>query len=277
MGSLYDPKFMVVKEIRDEAPNVRSMKLVFRDEADREGFSFRPGQFGQFSVFGAGECPISISSPPTRGEFIECCFRKVGKVTSALADRNPGDMIGFRGPYGNGWPLEEAEGRDIVFVGGGIALPPLRTAILTCLDMREKFGDLTLIYGARSAGDLVYKDDLRAWGDSDSLRLVKTVDPGGEVPGWDGEVGLVPTVLGEVAPDSRNALAFVCGPPIMIKFTLPVLNRIGFPDDRIYVSLENKMKCGIGKCGRCNIGKLYVCKDGPVFSAAQLRDLPDEY
>jgi len=165
----------------------------------------------------------------------------------------------------------------LYFVAGGIALPPLRTLIWNCLDWREKFGDITIVYGARTVADLVYKRELDEWAARADVRLVKTVDPGGESCGWNGRIGFVPKVLGEIEPRPDNAVAFVCGPPIMIKYTFPVLEKAGFTPESIYTTLENRMKCGLGKCGRCNVGDVYVCKDGPVFSYKQLKALPPEF
>ena len=177
----------------------------------------------------------------------------------------------------NTFPLDEWKGKNLLFIAGGIALPPMRCVIWNALDLRENFNDITIIYGAKSVADLVYKEELREWDNRPDVRLVTTVDPGGETPDWKGQVGFVPSVLEAVAPDSTNTVAIVCGPPVMIKFTFPVLEKLGFKDENIYTTLENRMKCGVGKCGRCNVGKLYVCKDGPVFTKAQLNNMPSEY
>ena len=185
--------------------------------------------------------------------------------------------MGFRGPFGNSFPIEEWKGKNILFVAGGIALPPMRCVIDNVLDLRDQFGDVTIVYGAKSVADLVYKEELEEWNQRPDVKLVTTVDPGGETPDWKGEVGFVPNVLDSVAPNSNNTIAVVCGPPIMIKFTFPVLEKHGFKDENIYTTLENRMKCGVGKCGRCNVGKMYVCKDGPVFSKAQLNDMVPEF
>jgi NAD(P)H-flavin reductase len=185
--------------------------------------------------------------------------------------------MGFRGPYGNAFPLEQMYGKSVVFIAGGIGLAPVRCVIWNVLDLRDRFKDVTIVYGARSVGDLVYKRELEEWGKRADVRLVTTVDPGGETPEWKGKVGFVPTVVEQAAPSAVDAYAVVCGPPIMIKFTLPVLTKLGFTDDHILTTLENRMKCGIGKCGRCNIGPVYVCKDGPVFTAAQMKALPQEF
>ena len=274
--NLYQPMKMRVAASRDEAPEVRTLRLEFPDEAARAAFfvKYRVGMFGLYGLPGAGESTFCVASPPTRTEYIECTFRRVGRVTSALADREIGQPITFRGPYGNAFPIESWKGRNILFVAGGIALPPLRSVIWNILDRRAEFGDVTIVYGARTVADLVYKDELADWGARQDVRLVTTVDPGGETPDWKGKIGFVPTVLKEVAPSPASAVALVCGPPIMIKFSLPVLKGLGFPPGDTYTTLENRMKCGVGKCGRCNVGSVYVCKDGPVFTVEQLQRLP---
>jgi len=240
----------------------------------QERFSFRAGQFGLYSAFGEGESTFCIASPPTWRDHIQCTFRAVGKVTEALRRKDAGDVIGFRGPYGNSFPLDSFAGKNLLFVIGGIALPPLRCVIWNCLDLRDRFGEVRIVYGARTVADLVYKDELAAWGARPDVELVTTVDPGGETADWKGKIGFVPTVLEQWAPPSANTIAFVCGPPVMIRFSMPVLEKLGFTPERIYTTLENRMKCGIGKCGRCNIGATYVCKEGPVFTAAELATLP---
>ncbi|MBT1071319.1 FAD/NAD(P)-binding protein [Pelotalea chapellei] len=275
--NIYLPYLATVEEVIDETPDVRTLRLVFQDEQVRENFSFRAGQFAEYSAFGAGESTFCIASSPTRKGYIECCFRSVGRVTEELRRLEPGDTMGVRGPYGNSYPIEELFGKNLVFVAGGIALPPLRTLIWNCLDLRDKFGEITIVYGARTQADLVYKRELQEWEQRGDVRLVKTVDPGGNGPDWDGQVGFVPTILAETAPSADNTIALVCGPPVMIKFTLPVLEKLCFGDDQVYTTLENRMKCGLGKCGRCNVGNVYVCKDGPVFTAAQVKAMPMEF
>ncbi len=275
--NIYKPHLATIDAIIDETPDVRTLRLVFQDAAVRENFAFRAGQFAEYSAFGSGEATFCIASAPTRSGYIECCFRGVGRVTEALRRLEVGETVGVRGPYGNSFPIEQFFGKNLVFVAGGIALPPLRTLIWQCLDWRDKFGDITIVYGARTESDLVYKHELADWQQRPDVRLVRTVDPGGEGPTWDGQVGFVPTVLEQAAPSAENTIALVCGPPIMIKFTLPVLTKLGFTDEAIYTTLENRMKCGLGKCGRCNVGNVYVCKDGPVFSAAQVKALPQEF
>ena len=271
---LYTPHLMEVIETRQETPDVKTLKLRFVDPEMRATFSFLAGQFGLYSAFGEGESTFCIASPPTWKDHIECTFRAVGKVTEVLRRQEVGSVIGFRGPYGNHFPLDEFRGKDLLFVVGGIALPPLRCLIWNILDRRDEFGAVRIVYGARTVSDLVYKDELAGWEARSDVELVTTVDPGGETPDWKGRIGFVPTALEQYAPPSTNGLAFVCGPPIMIKYSMPVLDKLGFAPEQIYTTLENRMKCGVGKCGRCNIGGTYVCKEGPVFNARELEALP---
>lgn len=273
----YLPYPIRIETVVDEAPMVKTFRLKFVNEADAERFAFRTGQFGEYSVFGEGECTFCVASPHTRKGYIECTFRETGRVTRALAMSGPGDILGFRGPYGNYFPIDEWKGKNLLFIAGGIALPPLRSVIWTCLDRREEFREITVLYGAKTVADLVYKQELAAWEARPDMKLITCVDPGGDTPDWKGKIGLVPTVLREAHPSHENAIAILCGPPIMIKFTLVELIGLGFTAERIYTTLENRMKCGCGKCGRCNVGSVFVCKDGPVFTFKQIGDLPPEY
>lgn len=277
MRNIYRPHLMTVEDIRDETPDVRTLRLAFQDQAVGESFAFVPGQFGEYSVFGAGECVFAIASSPADRGHVECSFKLMGKVTHALRDVEIGDTVGFRGPYGNGFPLESLRGQNLFFAGGGIGMAALRALIEYCLAQRQEFGHITLLNGARSVADLVYKEDMVRWAEQPDVRLVRTVDPGGETADWDGEVGFVPAIMEKLAPSPEGTVAITCGPPVMIKFALLTLERLGFPQERVITTLENKMKCGLGKCGRCNVGPVYVCKDGPVFTAAQLQALPRDF
>ena len=275
--NIYLPYLMKIEKITPEAPGVKTFRLKFMNESESDSFQYSTGQFGEYSVMGVGESTFCIASSPTRKGYIECTFRQTGRVTSALAGCEEGNVIGFRGPYGNIFPIREWKNKNIVFIAGGIALPPMRSVIWNVLDLRQDYKDITILYGARTVADLVYKDELLEWGKRGDVRMVTTVDPGGESPDWKGEVGFVPAILDKISPPAANSVAVVCGPPIMIKLTFPVLEKLGFTGDQIYTTLENRMKCGFGKCGRCNIGSTYVCKDGPVFTYTQLKNLPDEY
>jgi sulfhydrogenase subunit gamma (sulfur reductase) len=275
--NIYKPYLMEIEQVIEETPDVRTFRLKFKNAEEAENFSFKAGQFGEYSVFGEGESTFCVASSPTRKGYIECTFRKAGRVTNALANLEQGDTVGFRGPYGNTFPIEEWEGKNLLYIAGGIALPPMRCVIWNSIDLREKYKDITIVYGARSVSDLVYKHELKEWAERPDIKLITTVDPGGQTPDWKGEVGFVPMVLEKAAPSSENTIAILCGPPVMIKFTMPVLKKLGFKDKDIYTTLENRMKCGFGKCGRCNVGKVFVCKDGPVFSYEQILSLPEEY
>lgn len=267
----YLPDMAVIEKIIDETSDVRTFHFNFKDNALKQKFNFEPGQFGEYSILGTGEAPFCISSSPTRKDHLECTVKRTGKVTNALHRLSTGAEIGFRGPYGNGFPVEELKGKDLVFVAGGIGLAPLRSLICYVLDNRQDFGKLDIVYGARSPSDLVFKYDLDEWQKDPAMNLSITVDKGDD--NWKGTVGFVPQVLEKVAPSPSNAVAVVCGPPIMIRFTFPVLEKLGFAPSQMITTLEKRMKCGIGKCGRCNIGNIYVCKDGPVFNYEQIMNL----
>jgi NAD(P)H-flavin reductase len=275
--NIYKPELMIIKDIIDETPDIKTFRLQFKDPVVKEKFNFKAGQFAEYSIFGEGECTFCIASSPTRLDYVECSFKQAGKVTTAMKKLNIGDTIGFRGPYGNYFPIEEMKGKNILFIAGGIGLAPVRCVIWNTLDLREYYNDITIIYGARTVNDLVYKNELNIWQSMDGIKTVITVDPGGEKADWKGEVGFVPSIVEKVSPKSENTIAIICGPPIMIKFTFPALLKLGFSEENIITTLENRMKCGLGKCGRCNVGNIYVCKDGPVFTYSQLKNLPDEF
>jgi NAD(P)H-flavin reductase len=252
--------------------------LTFVNEDDEKKFQHYPGQFAELSVAGKGECPIGIASSPTEKGYLLFTVNKAGVVTTHLHNMVEGDLLGVRGPLGNWYPLERMEGKDIVIIGGGFAFTTLRATLLYCLhpENRKRFGDISVVYGARNEGMLLYQEELQAWEARDDLHMHITVDAT-EDPGWKYNVGFVPTITQQKITQAQNSVAIVCGPPIMIKFTQPVLEEVGFTSDSIIMSLENRMKCGIGMCGRCNIGTEYICKDGPVFTLAQLETLPKEY
>ena len=268
----YVPELVTITNIIEETPNIKSFQVVFNDPERMKTFRFEPGQVGQLSVFGVGESTFVINSPPTRMEYLQFSVMKAGEVTAALHELFPGDQMGLRAPLGNWFPYDMMKGKKILFIGGGIGLAPLRTLILYMLDNRGDYKDITIIYGSRTPPDLCYKEDLKEWEARSDVDLILTVDA--EYPGWDKRVGFVPTVLNEVAPSPEETIAITCGPPIMIKFVLQNLAQLKFKDEDIITTLEARMKCGIGICGRCNLGSKYICKDGPVFSLAQLRDFP---
>ncbi|MGQ9750773.1 FAD/NAD(P)-binding protein [Desulfosoma sp.] len=266
----------IITETQDR--NLKTFKLVFLNPDDEASFVYMPGQFAELSVAGQGEVPIGIASSPTEKGYLMFTVNRVGRVTSYLHSMKPGDVMGVRGPLGNWYPWDEMKGKNVVIIGGGYAFTTLRSSIVWMLDPahRGDYGDITVVYGARNPGMLLYRDELVAWEQRDDITMHLTVDATDD-PQWKYNVGFVPAVTKEKAPSAENAYAIVCGPPIMIKFTLPVLADLGFAPERIITSLEMRMKCGIGMCGRCNIGTEYVCKDGPVFSMKKLASLPNEY
>jgi NAD(P)H-flavin reductase len=266
----------IVTETEDR--NLKTFKYVFLNPDDEAKFAYTPGQFAELSIAGMGEIPIGIASSPTEKGFVAFTVNKVGKVTTHLHNMREGDVMGVRGPLGNWYPWERMEGKNVVIVGGGFAFTTLRSSIVYMLEPenRSRFENITVVYGARSPGMLLYKDELMAWEKRDDLDMHITVDATDD-PDWKYNVGFVPAITEEKVTSAENAVAIVCGPPIMIRFTQPVLEKLGFPPEDIILSLENRMKCGIGMCGRCNIGEKLVCKDGPVFSLARLKELPPDY
>lgn len=279
MNNPYIPITVKILDIivENDARDIKTFKLSFENTKDKKKFSFFPGQFAELSILGAGECPIGIASSPTEEGYLLFTVKRAGVVTTELHRAEIGETIGLRGPLGNTYPIKEMEGNNVLIVGGGFAFTTLRSTIKYILDERNRsrFKDLTVIYGARCPGELIYKNELREWEDRKDMKTFITVDKGDK--DWKRYEGFVPTVLKEVAPSSKKTIALVCGPPIMLKFTLPVMDKLGFQPETIFLSLEMRMKCGIGKCGRCNIGHKYVCKDGPVFSYEDLQNLPQEY
>ena len=243
---------------------------------DGRDLGHAPGQFVEVSIFGAGEAPISISSPPTRkGEF-QLCVRNVGVVTNELHKLDAGDALGVRGPYGRGFDLAEFEGKDILFVAGGLGLAPLRSLIRTTLDdsMRSRFGRITVLYGAKNPSELLFTNELREWEERDDVTCLVTVDRGDEA--WRGNTGVITTLFKKLKDvDAGKTIVAVCGPPVMYKFVVLEVLMLGVSESQIKLSLERRMKCGVGKCGHCQINGIYVCQTGPVFSYSEVKSLPE--
>ncbi|MFB0566713.1 MAG: FAD/NAD(P)-binding protein [Candidatus Aminicenantaceae bacterium] len=269
----YIPRLAKIIETKEEVGGLRPIKTFRIKFLKDNDFSFHCGQCAMLSVFGKGESMISISSSPLIKDYLQFSILKMGRVTSALHEMQNGDIIGIRGPYGNGFPIEDWKEKNLIFIGGGIGLAPIWSVLNTALGKKEDYRDLMLIYGARTSKDLVFKEELEELRKKITVHLSVDV----EEPGWEEFVGFVPLNVLDKKPSPKNAITVTCGPPIMIKFVIQNLKALGFEDEQIYTTVENKMKCGIGKCGRCNIGLHYVCKDGPVYSWAELKELPQEY
>lgn len=268
------PLLGVVTDIRIDTPDVKTFRVLTPD--GKKAFEHIPGQCAMLSIPGVGEGMFSITSSPTNQEYMEFSIKKCGCLTSWLHQMDVGQQITIRGPYGNGFPVESAfKGQDLLFIAGGIGLAPLRSVINYVRDNRANYGKVDIVYGSRSKEDLVdYQEILDEWCRDDGIEVHLTID--NPQDNWDGHVGFVPNYVKELGFDT-NKTAIICGPPIMIKFTLAGLQELGFNKTQVYTTMELKMKCGIGKCGRCNIGAKYVCKDGPVFRCDQLDEMPSEY
>ncbi len=270
----YLPHVCTVKEVIRETHNIMTFRVVIDDEEAMKNFSHQAGQVGQLSLFGAGEATFVINSPPSNKEYLQFSVMRTGEVTEALHKLSPGDKVGVRAPLGNCFPRENWKGKDIFFVGGGIGMAPIRTIMLDCLEHKQDYGKISLLYGARSPKDMAFSYELDEWQKNPDLDCHLTIDSPCE--GWECLVGLIPNILTELAPDPQKTVVVLCGPPIMIKFTVQALEKMNFPDENIITTLEKRMKCGIGICGRCNLGSEYVCVSGPVYSWAQLKQLPPE-
>ena len=268
------PKLGKVTDVRTDTPDVKTFRVVAPDGG--KCFTHIPGQCAMLSIPGIGEEMFSITSSPTNNEYIEFSIKKCGCLTNWLHMMEPGQTITIRGPYGNGFPVDtELRRKDLLFVAGGIGLAPLRSVINYVRHFRENYGTVDIVYGSRSKEDLVdYREIIDEWSREEGIHVHLTIDR--EQEGWTGHVGFVPNYVKELGFDV-NKTVIICGPPIMIKYTLAGLQELGFEKKQVFTTMELKMKCGVGKCGRCNIGDKYVCKDGPVFSCDQLDELPNEY
>ena len=266
--NIYQPLNAVIEEVTEETPAIKTFRL--KPEAD---FSFVTGQFIELTVPGIGEAPFTPSSDPGVKDKLELTVMNVGEVTSRLHAMQKGDLVGIRGPYGKGYPLDKFKGKDILIVGGGVGLAPLRSLLFSLFSSIDNYNKVVLRYGSRTSRDIVYKALIPEWAKRDKVDVLVSVDVGDD--SWQGNVGLVTTVLDNTGVDYANAVAIVCGPPIMMKFVTLKLLDLGFQPPDIYLSMEKSMSCGLGKCGHCRIGKFYACKDGPVFTYEQLKDIHD--
>ncbi|MBU0693735.1 MAG: FAD/NAD(P)-binding protein [Candidatus Omnitrophica bacterium] len=272
MKNEYLPYKAIIKSIQKESFDTNTYKVVFSDEKIRNSFDYKQGQFAEVSILGIGEAPISITSSPTRKGYLEFTIRGAGCLTKKIHQLNVGDSLYVRGPYGNAFPYEEIKGKNIYFIAGGIGLPPLRSLINIIMDNREEFGNVKILYGAKTPDELCFKQELEMWKKIPNTEVWLTVDK--SYGDWKHNVGVVTELWKKTDVCSKNAVAFVCGPPIMIKFVVMKLIESGFKNKDIIMTLERYMKCGIGKCGHCNVGEKFVCVDGPVFTYEEIGKIP---
>ena len=269
------PYFGRLVETRDIASEIKLMRVELINGGGEAFSEYQPGQFVFLSAFGIGEAPFGIASIPAHGEVLEFAVQRLGSVTTALHEMGEGDLVGVRGPFGRPFPMEIMKGKNLIVLGGGIGGAPLRPVIQTVLESREEYGHLTILWAARKPSLMIFRDELDIWREAPDCELHLTVDE--SETGWEHDVGLITELLEQVAPSPENAITITCGPPIMIHFVDLMLSEMGFTPEQRYVTLEARMHCGIGKCGRCNLGDKYVCTDGPVFSMDEVEDLLEGY
>lgn len=272
MKNEYLPYKATIKSVQKESFDTNTYKVVFDNQKIRDSFIYKQGQFAEISILGVGEAPISITSSPTRKGYLEFTIRAAGSLTKQIHALNVGESLYVRGPYGNAFPYEEIKGKNIYFIAGGIGLPPLRSVINMVMDNRKEFGHIKILYGAKTPDEICFKQELEEWKKIPDTEVWLTVDK--PCDGWGCSVGVVTELWKETDVHPNNAVAFVCGPPIMIKSVTMKLEETGFKNKDIIMTLERYMKCGIGKCGHCNIGEKFVCTDGPVFTYEQVKGFP---
>ena len=268
-GNPYLPQTARVLDVIRETATIKTLRVVLEGEDAMQRFHFEPGQVAQLSVFGVGEATFVINSPPSQKDYPQFSIMEVGEVTRALHRLTAGELIGVRAPLGNFFPYADWLGKNIVLIGGGIGMAPVRTIMLHLLERASDYGQISLLYGARTPKDMSYQYELADWLKHKDLACCLCVDKADS--DWPHKVGMVPEVLKELAPSPQNSLAVLCGPPVMIKYTVETLLNLGFAEENIVTTLERRMKCGIGICGRCNVGSRYVCTDGPVFTCREVR------
>ncbi|MFC1807458.1 FAD/NAD(P)-binding protein [Candidatus Omnitrophota bacterium] len=274
MKNEYLPYKATIESIQKESFDTNTYKVVFDDENMKKSFDYKQGQFAEVSLLGIGEAPISITSSPSRKGYLEFTIRSAGTLTDKIHELKVGESIFVRGPYGNAFPLDELKGKNIYFIAGGIGLPPLRSLINMVMDNRKEYGHIKILYGAKTPDEVCFKDELKEWEKVPDTEVWLTIDK--PCDGWGCSVGVVTELWKETDVHPENAVAVLCGPPIMIKFVVMKLNESGFKDKDIIMTLERYMKCGIGKCGHCNVGEKFVCVDGPVFTREELLKIPSK-
>jgi len=262
-------------EVRDMAPEIKLFRVEMLNGGGEAFLDYQPGQFAFVSAFGVGEAPFGIAGTPRRGQPVEFAVQRHGAVTTEMHELGEGDILGVRGPLGNHFPMDDFRGKDLVVLGGGIGGAPLRPVIQTVLDNRGDYGHLTILWAARDPSLLLFREEYNEWRKAPNTELHLTVDQG--TPEWKGNVGLITDLLEKIGPRPKESVAITCGPPIMIYFVDKLLTKLGFAPEQSFVTLEARMHCGIGKCGRCNLGEKLVCVDGPVFSMAEVGGMLESF
>jgi NAD(P)H-flavin reductase len=275
MKDPYERELAEVLSIKEETSNTSTFELKFIEEEKQRGFSFIPGQFIIISFPGVGEAMFSIASSMSDGESFATTIRKVGRVTTKIHQLGAGDMVWVAGPYGNGWPMKQLEGKDVLIITGGIGLPSPRPVVIHIEEHREDFGFLEILYGTKTPLESIFEWEFEKWNKMPRTKLSLTVDYVPDGVKWEHSVGVVTTLFEEMVTKPRNSIVLICGPEVMMHFTVQDLLRRGFHDEQIYLSLERRMRCGIAQCGHCQLGPYFVCKDGPVFKYSDIRGLPD--
>lgn len=270
-ADLYLPRAAEIKQIIEENSQIKTFALSFCESAFNKSFSYEPGQFMMVSVPHCGEAPISFSSSPLHSGLLELSVRKAGKLTTALHSLKEGDVVGLRGPYGRPFDVDHLAGKNLLFVAGGIGLAPLRSVVNSCIESEEAAASITILYGSRVPSDIAFGEDIKKWQALSTVNCHLTVDQG--EPGWQGHIGLVTSLLDQYKNDPAETVAFVCGPPMMISAVISDLSQRGFADENIITTMERHMKCGVGVCRHCHMSGKLVCKDGPVFNLAELKEL----
>jgi sulfite reductase subunit B len=271
MKTLYTPELATINKVVPQT----ALETFFEVElSDQKTLGHKPGQFVEVSIFGVGEAPISVSSAPAPDKpTFELCVRKVGNVTNALLNLKPGDKIGIRGPFGNGFDVNVFKGRDMLFLAAGLGVVPLRSLVLEVLNNRKDYGKVSILYGCKTPKEFLFREEVKTWESRGDVDLYTTVDLGDE--SWTGNVGVITTLIPKVDINQRKTQAVIVGPPIMYRFAIKELKARRMPDENIWMSLERKMKCGVGKCGHCQMNQIYVCQDGPVFNYAKVKGIPE--
>ncbi|MCU7875866.1 MAG: FAD/NAD(P)-binding protein [Candidatus Thiodiazotropha sp. (ex Lucinoma borealis)] len=270
MSDLFLPRVAVIDQRTQESSNIFTLRMQFEDSDAQETFSFSPGQFNMVTLFGVGEIAISIVNDPLDSHFFDHTIRIVGRVSEGLSKLKPGDHVGIRGPFGRGWPLQEAQGRDVLLVTGGLGCAPLVSVIRYLMNRRDQFGHINILQGVKHANDLIWREQYEKWTQEKDVKVLLAADVATQ--GWQGQQGMVTELIDQLSLRIGRIIALLCGPELMMMAAIANLRSLGLPDNRIWFSMERNMQCGMGQCGHCQIGPKLVCRDGPVFCYSELAD-----